>query len=89
MFDVTHKRDVYGPPKGSYRLFAGKDASRAFGMSSLKEEDAVPDWSTLEPKEKKVLDDWFSFFRKRYNVVGRSVGFRLCYVVGVNFPMRL
>ncbi|KAG8904150.1 hypothetical protein FRB99_002167 [Tulasnella sp. 403] len=71
VFDVTSKRDVYGPPSGSYRVFAGKDASRAFGLSSLKAEDAVPDWSTLEQKEKKTLDEWFTFFRKRYNVVGR------------------
>jgi len=73
VFDVTHKRDVYGPPNGSYRVFAGKDASKAFGLSSLKEEDADPDWSTLGEKEGKTLGEWFNFFRKRYNVVGRVV----------------
>ncbi|KAG8932473.1 hypothetical protein FRC02_001097 [Tulasnella sp. 418] len=71
VFDVSHKRDVYGPPTGSYRIFAGKDASKAFGLSSLKPEDAVPDWSDLEPKDKKTLDEWHAFFKKRYNVVGR------------------
>lgn len=74
VFDVTSKRDVYGPPTGSYRVFAGKDASKAFGLSSLKEEDADPDWSTLEPKYLKTLNEWYAFFRKRYNVVGRVVG---------------
>ncbi|KAG8864243.1 hypothetical protein FRB96_006064 [Tulasnella sp. 330] len=73
IFDVTSKRDVYGPPTGSYRVFAGKDASKAFGLSSLKEEDADPDWSTLEPKYLKTLNEWYTFFRKRYNVVGRVV----------------
>jgi len=73
VFDVTRKRDVYGPPLGSYRVFAGKDASKAFGLSSLNEEDADPDWSTLEAKEMKVLEEWFAFFKKRYNVVGRVV----------------
>lgn len=73
VFDVTRKRDVYGPPTGSYRVFAGKDASRAFGLSSLKVEDADPDWSTLQEKELKTLEEWWSFFKKRYAVVGRVV----------------
>ncbi|CAE7169263.1 unnamed protein product [Rhizoctonia solani] len=70
VFDVTAKRDVYGPG-GSYSVFAGKDGSRGLGLSSLKPEDAVPDWSTLEEKERGVLNDWHAFFSKRYNVVGR------------------
>lgn len=70
VFDVTRKRDVYGKG-GSYNIFAGKDGSRALGMSSLKPEDAVPDYSTLPENEMKVLDDWHSFFSKRYNIVGR------------------
>ncbi|EIW83107.1 cytochrome b5 [Coniophora puteana RWD-64-598 SS2] len=72
VFDVTRKADVYGPGK-SYNIFAGKDGSKGLGMSSLKVEDAVPDWSGLPDNEKKVLDDWHSFFSKRYNVVGRVV----------------
>jgi len=70
VFDVTRKRDTYGPG-GSYSIFAGKDGSRGLGLSSLKPEDAVPDWSTLEEKDRKVLDDWHAFFTKRYNIVGR------------------
>lgn len=31
-------------------------------MSSLKPEDAVSDYSTLDEKDMKVLDDWHSFF---------------------------
>ncbi|KAF8882711.1 cytochrome b5 [Infundibulicybe gibba] len=70
--DVSHKIDVYGPGK-SYNVFAGKDGSRGLGMSSLKPEDAVPDYSVLDEKDMKVLDDWHAFFTKRYNVVGRVV----------------
>ena len=62
IFDVSKKVDVYGKGK-SYNLFAGKDASKALGMSSLKPEDAVPDYSTLPETERKVLEDWFSFFQ--------------------------
>lgn len=61
VFDVSRKRDVYG--KGcSYNLFAGKDGSRGLGKSSLKPEDAEPDYTTLPENEMKVLDDWHSFF---------------------------
>ena len=31
-------------------------------MSSLKIEHAVSDYSTLDEKDRKVLDDWFKFF---------------------------
>lgn len=51
-------------------VFAGKDASRALGMTSTKVEDAVADWSTLDDDQKKTLNDWVTFFSKRYNVVG-------------------
>lgn len=47
------------PGKG-YHIFAGKDGSRGLGMSSLKPEDAVSDYSTLDDKQLKVLDDWVS-----------------------------
>ncbi|KDQ54287.1 hypothetical protein JAAARDRAFT_38445 [Jaapia argillacea MUCL 33604] len=72
VFDVTHKKDVYGPGR-SYNIFAGKDGSKGLGMSSLKPEHAVPDYSDLPDNELKVLNDWHAFFTKRYNVVGRVV----------------
>jgi len=70
IFDVSAKADVYGQGK-SYNIFAGKDGSRGLGLSSLKAEDAVADYSGLGEKEMKVLDDWHSFFSKRYNIVGK------------------
>ena len=42
-------------------------------MSSLKPEDCRPYWQDLEDSQKTVLDEWFTFFSKRYNVVGRVV----------------
>jgi membrane-associated progesterone receptor component len=68
------------------QIFAGKDGSRGLGMSSLKPEDAVADYSTLDEKEMGVLDvrsqplntvtrlilqHWHSYYSKRYNVVGK------------------
>ncbi|EMD33733.1 hypothetical protein CERSUDRAFT_56375 [Gelatoporia subvermispora B] len=72
IFDVTRKVDTYGKGK-AYNLFCGKDASRALGMSSLKDEDAVPDYSTLSEADLKTLNDWHSFFSQRYNIVGKVV----------------
>jgi hypothetical protein len=51
-------------------VFAGKDASRALAMTSVKSEDVKPEWSDLSDKEKSTLSDWVTYFRKRYNVVG-------------------
>lgn len=52
-------------------VFAGKEPNRALGKSSLKPEDCVPDHSTLSETETKTLNDWHTFFSKRYNIVGR------------------
>ncbi|MCJ1444437.1 MAG: hypothetical protein MMC23_004939 [Stictis urceolatum] len=72
VFDVTSSSS-YNSETGPYRVFAGKDASRALGMSSVKPEDVSDKWEDLPDKEKKVLDDWMTFFSKRYNIVGRVV----------------
>ncbi|GKZ29441.1 hypothetical protein AbraIFM66950_004849 [Aspergillus brasiliensis] len=69
VFDVT-RNQAYSP-SGQYHVFAGKDPSRALASSSLKPEDCRPDWYDLEDKEKTVLDEWFTFFSKRYNIVGK------------------
>ncbi|KAL8771103.1 MAG: hypothetical protein Q9209_003274 [Squamulea sp. 1 TL-2023] len=69
VFDVSGNT-AYAP-EGSYHIFAGKDASRALALSSLKAEDCRPDWEDLADDKKKVLDDWFTFFSKRYNIVGQ------------------
>ena len=61
VFDVTTKKDMYGPGK-SYNIFAGKDGSKGLGMSSLKVEDAIPDYSDLPEGEMQTLNDWHSFF---------------------------
>ena len=52
-------------------VFAGKDASRALAQSSLKPEECRPEWEDLPDIEKGVLKDWYTFFSKRYNIVGK------------------
>ena len=58
----------------TYAVFAGKDASRALATSSLKPEDCRPEYGDLDDKEKQVLKDWFTFFSKRYNIIGEVQG---------------
>ncbi|KAJ5281398.1 hypothetical protein N7478_006770 [Penicillium angulare] len=72
VFDVS-RNAAYGS-SGQYRVFVGKDSSRALAKSSLKAEDCVPEWHDLDDKEKTVLDEWFTFFSKRYNIVGKVEG---------------
>ncbi|KAF9968718.1 hypothetical protein BGZ70_009640 [Mortierella alpina] len=71
VFDVTAKKAMYGPG-GGYHCFAGRDASKALGMSSLKVEDCVADYSGLTEKELKTMEDWYTFFEKRYPIVGKT-----------------
>lgn len=71
VFDVSAGRDFYGPPDGPYKNFAGRDASRALALMSLKLEDAEN--SSLEgltEEELKVLDDWCKKFKGKYPVLG-------------------
>jgi membrane-associated progesterone receptor component len=69
---------VYGPGK-AYNIFAGKDGSKGLGMSSLKPEDAVPDYSDLPENEKNVLNDWFLFFQYVPKFVWTNVSLALIF----------
>ncbi|KAJ3217240.1 hypothetical protein HDU67_008262 [Dinochytrium kinnereticum] len=72
VFDVTQNRGMYEPGQG-YSVFAGKDASKALGKSSLKPEDCVADFSSLNAEEMQTLDKWHAHYQKKYPIVGRVV----------------
>lgn len=55
-------------------VFAGHDASRALAKTSLKPEDISPVWHDLPESEKNTLNDWYTFFSKRYNIIGHVEG---------------
>lgn len=69
VIDVTSGCDFYGPG-GPYGVFAGKDASKAFAMMSLKEEDAHNDLTGVDEDHLKVLDDWYQKLTAKYPTVG-------------------
>jgi hypothetical protein len=61
-------------PGGSYNLFAGRDASRAYAKSSLEKEDVERrDVADLSPHERDTMYEWYSLFQAKYPVVGKLV----------------
>jgi len=73
VLDVREGSEYYGP-SGPYKVMAGRDASKAFAMMSLKEEDAHPDLSGVDDDHLKILDDWYAKLTKKYPTVGRVAG---------------
>ncbi len=43
-------------------------------MTSTEAADVRPDWEDLPEEKKGVLNDWMTFFTKRYNIVGQVEG---------------
>ncbi|KAL1935095.1 hypothetical protein VTP01DRAFT_4235 [Rhizomucor pusillus] len=74
IFDVSNNRDAYGTKGKGYNCFAGKDASKALGKSSLNLEDCVADYSDLTEKELETLNQWHAFFAKKYDIVDDVMG---------------
>lgn len=63
----------YGP-EGTYRNFAGHDATRAlakFDVMAVKSE--WDDVSDLTPSEMSSVEEWKEQFEERYDFVGRLV----------------
>ena len=72
MLDVRTGVEYYGSD-GPYKVMAGRDASKAFAMMSLKLEDAHDDLSGVDDEHLKILDDWYDKLTKKYPNVGNVV----------------
>ncbi|KAG9399116.1 hypothetical protein AC1031_012074 [Aphanomyces cochlioides] len=73
VYDVSRKRDFYGPGEG-YHLFAGREAARALAKMSFEPADLDnTDISDLSFMEKEILKDWIEKFTdyNAYPIVGR------------------
>ncbi|KAI9338193.1 cytochrome b5-like heme/steroid binding domain-containing protein [Obelidium mucronatum] len=78
VYDVSAKPQLYGPG-GECHVFAGKDASVAYGFSAkgnkskLKSSDFNADYSKakLSEEEKEALENWVSYYEAAYQIVGR------------------
>lgn len=70
VLDVRTGADYYGVG-GPYQKLAGRDASKAFAMMSLRAEDAHDDLTGVPEEHLKILDDWYDKLTKKYPTVGR------------------
>ncbi|ETW06533.1 hypothetical protein H310_02762 [Aphanomyces invadans] len=73
VYDVSRRRDFYGPGEG-YHLFAGREAARALAKMSFEPADLDnTDISDLNFMEKEILKDWVDKFTdyNSYPIVGR------------------
>lgn len=76
VFDVSKGRRFYGP-KGTYHVFVGKDASRAFATGCFATSHQTHDIRDLTEEELEDLDNWFKFYMKKrkYPILGRVESF--------------
>ncbi|KAJ1834850.1 hypothetical protein IWW55_003938 [Coemansia sp. RSA 2706] len=69
VYDVTRGRHFYGPG-GPYNLFAGRDASRAFGTNCLEREDHLThDTRGLTERELAGIKGWHHKFENHQDYV--------------------
>ena len=67
VYSVSH--DYYGPGAG-YSVFSAKDSSRQLGKVIVADTECNADWTTLDEKQRKVLDEWEARYRSKYPIVG-------------------
>jgi len=67
VFDVSKRREIYGPD-GSYSYLSGKDCARAYATNCLNQQ--TWDIRDLEPEEERRLKGWYDFFQDKYFNVG-------------------
>ncbi|DAZ93935.1 TPA: hypothetical protein N0F65_012881 [Lagenidium giganteum] len=74
IYDVTLDGLAHYGPEGSYKQFAGKDASRALACMSFDDEFlANPTLKDLTDEQRKTLEEWETKFENKYPVVGKLV----------------
>lgn len=75
IFDVSKDRKQYSPG-GSYKMLAGRDASRAFATLSFEADSLRSDYDDLSDVndiQRNNLYEWESIFSQKYSIVGRVV----------------
>lgn len=75
VYDVTAGHMFYGP-KGPYKNFGGRDASRALASGSFDEDmftdvdGPIDTLSDLTDEQREAMDDWVNHFESKYIVAG-------------------
>lgn len=73
VYDVSRGIKHYGPG-GTYSVFAGRDATRAFVTGDFDVDHAQDDVSDLETSAFSGIREWAAFYQKDYLPVGRLIG---------------
>ncbi|KAK0549404.1 hypothetical protein OC846_004091 [Tilletia horrida] len=68
VYDVSTKRDVYGPG-GGYETFSGRDSTRNFALYSTESKDDGSCIDDLEEKDFQMLAEWRKWFDDHYPLV--------------------
>ena len=74
VYDVNRGADSYYGPNGGYKVFSGRDASRAFVTGEFKGAGLTDDVTGLNPLQLEELDGWVKFYDKDYTYVGKLIG---------------
>jgi len=71
VFDVSSSKGAYGPG-GTYSCFAGKEVAVALARMSFNSDDIGRPSNSIQmtPAEKLALDEWASYFKNNYRIVG-------------------
>src|SRR5690606_21803052 len=72
VYDVTRGGSFHGK-RGPYRVFAGKDCTRALAKMSFDAADCVGELEGLDDYELEKLEDWIMTFEAKYPVLGALV----------------
>ena len=59
---------------GTYNMFAGRDASRAFVTGDFQEEGLLDDVTDLETSTFSGIKEWADFYEREYRRIGRVTG---------------
>ena len=75
VYDVEKGKQHYAPPDGTYQIFVGKDATRAFLTGEFDEyKEELADISGLRGSELLSLTTWKKFYVDTYPYKGKVVG---------------
>lgn len=74
VYDVNRGADSYYGPNGGYKVFSGRDATRAFVTGEFKGAGLTDDVAGLSPLQLGELDGWVKFYDKEYTYVGKLIG---------------
>ena len=74
VYDVNRGADSYYGPNGGYKVFSGRDATRAFVTGEFKGAGLTDDVTGLTPLQLGELDGWVKFYDKDYTYVGKLIG---------------